>query len=150
MPKDDSKKDEQILDTLLPDIENMSREDTDELLAETGADLRALRARLRDTARGIAADLRKKGTPAPRYLTHAIDALDDSEKLPASSDTAALAKAKDVIRKFRTPQPVPKEPKFLKAARVSPVASNAADDDAAEKLAEDLRQELEKDDPSTK
>jgi phage-related tail protein len=149
MPKDDSKKDEQILDTLLPDIEDMSREDAEELLGATGVDLRALRMRLRDTAKGIAADLRKKGTPAPRYLTRAIETLDDTEKLPASSDAAALAKAKDVIRRFRTPQPVPKDAKLLRAARVSP-AANADDDDAAEKLAEDLRQEIEKDDPPPK
>jgi hypothetical protein len=150
MPKDDSKKDEQILEALLPDIENMSREEADELLAETGVDLRALRARLRDTAKGIAADLRKNGTAAPRSLTRAIEALDDSEKLPASSDTAALAKAKNVIRKFRTPQPMPKDPKYLKAARLTPSTSNTDDDAAAEKLAEELRQEIEKDEPPTK
>lgn len=149
MPKDDSKKDEQILEALLPDIENMSREEADELLAETGVDLRALRARLRDTAKGIAADLRKNGTAAPHSLTRAIDALDDSEKLSTSSDTAALAKAKDVIRRFRTPQPVPKAPKYLRAARLTPSKSDD-DDAAAEKLVEDLRQEIEKDEPPTK
>lgn len=150
MSKEDAKKDEQILETLLPDIENMSREEADELIAETGVDLPALRARLQEAARGIAADLRKAGTPAPRYLTRAIEALDDSEKLPTSSDTAASAKAAEIVRRLRTPQPVPENAKMLKAARFSPKASSTDDDGAAEELAADLRKELEGDDPPKK
>lgn len=150
MPKDKSKNEEQILDALLPDIENMSRDEVDELVVATGVDLRALRARLRDAARGIAADLRKNGKAAPRYLTRAIEALDDSETLPVSSDVAALAKAKEVIQRFRTPQPVPKAAKLLKAARVTPTSPNVEDTDTAEKLAEDLRREIEEDDSPKK
>lgn len=150
MAKHDAKKDEQILDTLLPEIETMSREDADALLAETGVDLRALRARLQDAAKGIAADLRKAGTPAPRYLIRAIESLDDSAKLPAASDAAALTKARDVIRQLRTPQPVPEGATILKAARFSPGATPADDDGSAERLADDLRKELDGDVPPTK
>lgn len=147
MSRQDSKKDEKILDALLPDIEQMSREDAEALFAETGADLLELRARLRDAARGIAADLRKRGTPAPRSLTRAIEALDDSQRLPQSSDAAAMAKAAEVVRRFRTPQPIPEDAQLLKAARLSPGASAADDDGAAEELAADLKKELESDDP---
>lgn len=144
MSKKDSKKDEQILDALLPDIEQMSREDAEALFAETGADLRELRVRLHDAAKGVAADLRKRGTPAPRSLTRAIEALDDSQRLPQSSDAAAMAKATEVVRRFRTPQPIPESAQLLKAARLSPGPSAGDDDDAAEKLAEELAAELKK------
>lgn len=148
MTKKDEKKDEQILDALLPDIDTMSREEAKELIAETGVDMRALRARLQETAKGIASELRKAGTPAPRYLTRAIEALDDSQRLPTTSDEAALSKASDVIRQFRTPQPIPENAKLLKAARFSPNATT--DDRAAEKLAGDLRKELDEDDAPKK
>ena len=144
--KEDSKKDEQILDTLLPDIENMSREDAEALFTETGADLRALRARLLDAAKGIAAELRKGGTPAPRSLTRAIEALDDSERLPQSSDTAALVKAREVVRRFRKPQPIPEGGQIVRAARFSPRASADDDDSSAEQLAAELKKEVEGDD----
>lgn len=145
MSKQDSKKDEQILDTLLPDIEHMSRKDAETLFAETGANLRELRARLQNAARGIAAELRKGGTAAPRSLTRAIEALDDSQRLPQSSDTAAMLKATEVVRRFRTPQPIPEDAKILKAARLSPSASAGDDDGAAEILAAELKKELEGD-----
>jgi hypothetical protein len=148
MTKKDEKKDEHVLDALLPDIEAMSPEETDALIAESGVDMRALRARLQEAAKGIASDLRKGGTAAPRYLTRAIEALDDSEKLPTTTDEAALSKANDVIRRFRTPQPIPKDVRLLKAARFSPSAT--ADDRAAEQLANDLKKELDEDDPPTK
>lgn len=151
MSRRDSKKDEQILDALLPDLERMSREEAEALFAETGADLRALRARLHDAAKGVAAGLRKQGTPAPRSLARAIEALDDSQRLPQSSDAAAMAKATEVVRRFRTPQPIPEDAQLLKAARRSPGASANDDDGAAEKLAEelaaDLKKEREGDDP---
>jgi len=146
MSKQDSKKDEQILDTLLPDIENMSREEAAALFTETGADLRALRARLQDAAKGIAAELRKGGTAAPRSLTRAIEALDDSERLPQSSDSAAMAKASEIVRRFRKPQSIPKDERIVRAARFSPRASADDDDSSAEKLAAELKKELEGDD----
>lgn len=148
MTKKDEKKGEHVLDALLPDIEAMSPEETDALIAETGVDMGALRARLQEAAKGIASDLRKGGTAAPRYLTRAIEALDDSHKLPTTTDAAALAKANDVISRFRTPQPIPKNPRLLKAARFSPNA--ASEDRTAEQLAEDLRKELDEDDTPTK
>jgi len=147
MSRKDSKKDQQILDALLPDIEQMSREDAEALFTETGADLRDLRARLRDAARGVAAELRKQGTPAPRSLARAIEALDDSQRLPQSSDTAAMAKAAEIVRRFRTPQPIPEDAKLLKAARLAPGAAAADDDGATDQLAADLQKELEGDDP---
>ena len=146
MSKQDSKKDEQILDTLLPDIENMSREEAEALFTETGADLRALRARLQDAAKGIAAGLRKGGTAAPRSLTRAIEALDDSERLPQSSDTAAMAKATEIVRRFRKPQPIPEGGRIVRAARFSPTASAEHEDDSAERLAAELKKEVEGDD----
>jgi hypothetical protein len=149
MRKRDEQKLEQTLDAILPDIENMSREEAKELLAEAGVDLQGLRARLQASAKEIATGLRKAGTPAPRYLTRAIEALEDGEKLPTTSDEAALARAADVLRKFRTPQPLPENARTIKAARFSPGASTK-DDATAERLAEDLRKELEEDDSKKK
>lgn len=146
MSKQDSKKDEQILDTLLPDIENMSREEAEALFTETGVDLRALRARLQDVAKGIAAKLRKGGTAASRSLTRAIEALDDSERLPQSSDTAAMAKAREIVRRFRKPQSIPEGGRIVRAARFSPTASAEHDDDSAERLAVELKKDVEGDD----
>lgn len=146
MSKQDTKREEQILSALLPDIENMSREDADTLFQETGADLRDLRAKLRDAAKAIASDLRKNNTPAPRSLTRTIEALDDAQLLPQTSDDAALATARDLVRRFRTPQPIPKDAKLLKAARRSSNADAGEDDEAIEKLTADLREEIEGDD----
>lgn len=150
MSKKDTKNDDQILDSLLPDIENMSREEADTLFTETGANLRDLRARLQEAAKGIAGALRKNHTPAPRSLTRAIEALDDAQRLPQTSDEAAVAKATDIVRRFRKPQPVPDGAKILKAARRSPNAPATDDDEAIEKLAADLRKELTGDDAPEK
>lgn len=49
---------EQVMDALLPDIEHMTREEADQLFAETGADLQAVMARLetvKQQARGTGA-----------------------------------------------------------------------------------------------
>lgn len=148
MTKKDEKKDENVLDALLPDIEAMSPEEADALIDETGVDMFALRARIQEAAKGIARQLRKGGTAAPRYLTRAIEALDNSEKLPTTTDEAALSKANDVIRRLLTPQPIPKDARLLKAARFSPGAT--ADDRTAEQLADDLKKELDEDDAPTK
>jgi hypothetical protein len=150
MSKQDTKKDDQVLDSLLPDIENMSREEADALFIETGADLRNLRARLQEAAKGMAGALRKNNTPAPRSLARAIEALDDAQRLPQTSDEDAAAKATDIVRRFRKPQPVPEGAKILKAARRSPNVPATDDDEAVEKLAADLRKELIGDDAPEK
>ncbi len=110
MSKDDQRKDaqrlEELMGALLPDIEEMPREEVDALLAESGCDLRAIRESLHTTATELAASYRRNGQAAPKALVAFAEAMDDRPILPRDPK-AAEAKAAGWIRQlgqaFRVP-----------------------------------------------
>ncbi|MEX1245269.1 MAG: hypothetical protein WEB59_07135 [Thermoanaerobaculia bacterium] len=110
MVKKDEKEDEQRLKNavgaLLPDIEEMSREDIDSLLEESGCDLTEIRRTLHATAAEIAANYRRNGKAAPVALVAFAEAMDDSPLLPRDPK-AAEAKAAGWIRQLGRALPLP-------------------------------------------
>jgi len=103
MSKNDHKKDAQLLEELmgaiLPDVEEMSREEVDSLLAESGCDLRAIRKSLHTAASELAASCRRNGQAAPKTLVAFAEAMDDSPILPRDPK-AAEVKAVGWIRQL--------------------------------------------------
>lgn len=121
MPKKDERKDaqrlEELMDALLPNIEEMSQEDVDSLLAESGCDLQTIRKTLHATATEIAANYRRLGQAAPKALVVFAEAMDDRPILP-SDPKAAEAKAAGWIRQLGQALRLPAgQPRILEAYR---------------------------------
>lgn len=90
--REEAKRLEAMLNALLPDVENLSDEEVDRLIIESGCDLPTIRKKLHATATEVAASYRRQSHAAPKALVAFADAMDDSRKLPRDP-AAAIAKA---------------------------------------------------------
>jgi hypothetical protein len=132
-----------LLESLLPDLEQLSQADVDRLVVESGCDLPATRRQLRTTANEISASYRRKGQPAPRALTAFADAMDDSSKLPQNA-AAALAKAARLVEALGNKLMPPLEGlRIIEAYRMSDRELSERDREVLDNASAELRRELD-------
>jgi hypothetical protein len=138
---------EELLAALLPDVEQMSREEVDSLFTESGCDLQAIRKSLNVTATEIAASYRRKGQPAPKALVAFAEAMDDRPILPREPK-AAEAKAAVWIRQLGQVFQVPAgQGRVLEAYRKGEADLSDRDRKTLDGAAEKLRKRLIDDEP---
>ena len=89
-PKDFGRLDA-IVDSLFPDLEEMTSEEVEALLSEGGCDLERQRQKLNELARGMARARRAEGKLSPPYMQRIIEQTGDASVLPR--------KPKDALRK---------------------------------------------------
>lgn len=97
---------EELLDAILPNVEELSSEEVDAVLADDGDLLRETRAALRDSALELAAAHRSRGHAAPKALTRFAEAMDDRPNLsadPAAAESKAMSLMRSLAAKITSP-----------------------------------------------
>lgn len=121
--------------------EMTSAEAADEL-SDNDAAAAALRERVAQMAKTLAADLRKAGIAAPPFLKEVAATLANSDALPAD-ERLARSRAAGRLADLEQRRPIPKDYELLEAARKGSGELASEDEDLLNAEAEDLRREID-------
>lgn len=141
---DEANKLDALVQTLFPDDATVSEQEVSAFLGALGSNVEGLRARLIEAARAFAASERREQRAAPPYLRDVVESLENSGSLPRSS-TAAASRAKEWLIGLMQPGSCPRTLRVVEAYRKGDADLTEKDKETLDKLAEELRREIEDD-----
>jgi hypothetical protein len=141
---DEANKLDALVQTLFPDDATVSDQEVSAFLDAMKSDVEGLRARLIAVTRGFAAAERREQRAAPPHLRGVVESLENSGSLPRNP-AAAASRAKEWLTGLMQTGSFPDTLRVVEAYRKSDADLTEADKKALDRLADELRGEIEDD-----